>query len=190
MTNKTLGVIALLGAPSMALGIWLEQQYATLADTWWGGAWGIVYITTWMGSIVALNRLSAAGTSRFGRMLPLVMLGTMSVANLSNLWLLVAPSYKPTLYWVLDMCWPLSHVLMLVYGIPVAWAGRLRGWKRYAPLLCGLWLPVALSAKLLLPLGWNLAVGNVYNAVAWALLALAVLESQSQEPVAATPTYS
>ena len=189
MKNKTLGLIALLGAPSMALGIMLEQQYESLANTWWGGAWGIVYITTWMGSMVALNRLHLTGTSRFGKMLPLLMLGTMTVANLSNLWLIIAPDYKPTLYWVLDMCWPLSHVLMLVYGILVAWAGRLRGWRRFVPLLCGLWLPVALTAKLLLPEEWNLAIGNVYNAVAWALLALVVLTSGRDSVAPGAPAY-
>ncbi|CCH54320.1 hypothetical protein BN8_03479 [Fibrisoma limi BUZ 3] len=178
MNNKTLGILAMLGAPFMAIGVYVESQYKPLADSWWTGAWGILYITAWMGSMIALIRLGVAGNSRFGRVFPLIVLGTLTIANVSNVWQLVAPAYKPALFWALDMGWPLSNVLMLVFGIAVIAAHRLTGWQRFVPLLCGLWLPMALTTKFWIPteLGFNLT--SAYSAVAWALLALVVLTTR------------
>ncbi|RIV18072.1 hypothetical protein DYU11_29385 [Fibrisoma montanum] len=185
MNNKTLGVLALLGAPSMAIGIYVEDQFKPLANSWWTGVWGIVYITAWMGSMVALNRIGATGSSRFGRTLPLIMLGTLAIANVSNGWQLVAPTFKPTLFWALDMCWPLSNVLMLIYGITVIVANRLPGWQRFVPLLCGLWLPMALTSKFWLPSELGFSLVTAYSAVAWSLLALVILTNHRSGHAAA-----
>jgi hypothetical protein len=177
MNNKTLGALALLGAPWMGIGVLAEENIKQLDNSWFTGLWGIIYITTWMGGMVVLRRLHASGTNRFGKALPLVILGTLTVANISNIWQIVAPTNKSQLFWTLDMCWPLSHLLMIVFGIAVIKANRLPGWYRFVPLLCGFWLPIALSTKFLLPttIGFNIAL--VYNVVAWCLLALVALLS-------------
>jgi hypothetical protein len=60
MNNKTLGTLALIGAPFLLIGFKAEQHYAFLADSWFTGAWGLVYITAWLCSVAALHRLGAA----------------------------------------------------------------------------------------------------------------------------------
>ncbi|GAB2588049.1 hypothetical protein [Spirosoma areae] len=181
MNNKTLGALALLGAPCLGLGMWAEQHEKSLADSWFTGVWGLIYITAWMGSIVALQRMGAAGTSRLGRVLPKIMLCTLTVANLSNVWQLIAPTHKSTLFWTLDICWPLSNVLMLIFGIAVVAANQLRGWKRFVPLLCGLWLPAALATKLIPPSDFSFPLISLHAAVAWSLLAVVVMTSRADK---------
>ncbi|QJW90536.1 hypothetical protein HNV11_14690 [Spirosoma taeanense] len=183
MNNKTLGALALLGAPSMGLGIWVEQQDKSLADSWFTGVWGLIYITAWMCSMVALQRMKVAGNSRFGRVFPLVILGFLTIANLSNVWQLVAPTNKSTLFWRLDMFWPLSNVLMLIYGLTVIIANRLTGWQRFVPLLCGLWFPVAMATKLLPPNDFTFPFVVLHTIIAWSLLAVVVLKGREGKPV-------
>ncbi|WP_128545241.1 hypothetical protein [Larkinella soli] len=183
MNNKTLGVLALLGAPAMYLGILAEEHYPSLHEKWWTGAWGITYITAFMISIVALRRMRVTGDTRFGRRLPEVLLGTLTLANVSNFWLLVAPDYRPTVYWVLDTFWPLSHLLMIPFGILVIRTRRLSGWRRYIPLLCGCWLPLAMATKFGVPAPVALFFGGIYNALAWCLLAAVVIApAKAREP--------
>lgn len=128
-----------------------------------------------MASLTALHRLRLAGTNRFGRGSVAAVLAVLVVANVSNVWQLVAPAYKPAFFWALDMAWPLSNVLMLAVGVAVLRAGRLTGGARWVPLAVGLWLPLSLALKTTLV---GLHVSNLYSAVAWMLLAL-VLRSKS-----------
>ncbi|WP_266365292.1 hypothetical protein [Tellurirhabdus rosea] len=181
MNNKMLGAVALLGAPAMALGIWMEERYAEGLPSWWQGAWGVLYLTGFMASMLAFRRMEVAGENRLGGLLPRLMLVTLTIGNLSNLWLMIAPEKRTTFYFVLDAGWPLSHVLMLVFGILVAKAGVLRGWKRYVPLFCGGWLPLAMATKIADASALSFVFGSVYNALAWSLLALVVLTSASSQ---------
>jgi hypothetical protein len=177
MNNKTLGALALLGAPWMGIGVLAEEYVKQLDNSWFTGLWGIIYITTWMGGMVVLRRLHVSGTNLFGKALPLIILATLTVANISNVWQIVAPTNKSQLFWTLDMFWPLSHLLMIVFGVAVIRANRLPGWYRFVPLLCGFWLPVAMSTKFLLSSTMSLSIGVIYNVVAWCLLALVAFRS-------------
>ncbi len=42
----------------------------------------------------------------------------------------------------MDAAWPLSMLWILVVGITVVIAGWTAGWRRFVPLLCGLWFPL------------------------------------------------
>ncbi|GAB3491350.1 hypothetical protein GCM10027341_04210 [Spirosoma knui] len=185
MNTRTLGVLALAGAPGMALGLWIEQQYKPLADSWFTGVWGIIYITAWMCSMIALRRLKIAGSSRFGQGLVNLMLGTLTIANVSNVWQFVAPTNKSWVFWSLDMFWPLSNVLMLVYGIVVITANRVTGWKRLAPLFCGLWFPTAMATRLLPTSEYTGLFVLLHSTVAWGLLAFLVLTASPVQERAA-----
>jgi hypothetical protein len=183
MNNKTLGTLALIGAPFLALGGCLEEFYKPLNDSRFTGIWGVIYISAWMCSMIALRRMQATGKSRFGRIQLIVILCTLVLANLSNLYQILFPGEKTQLFWALDIFWPFSNLIMLVVGITVAVTGGLPGWRRYVPLAVGLWLPLAL-----LSLQWFgripsvLVAGSLYSAVAWTLLALCVLTARQSKP--------
>lgn len=176
MNNRTLGTLALVGAPFLLIGMTAEEHVKSLSNTWFAGAWGLVYITAWLGSVVALRRMEATGTSRFGKALPWVLTGTLLLANASNVYQIITPDKSPV-FWALDAFWPISNLVMLAVGITAAVVGRLRGWQRYVPLAVGLWFPLAMLILTLLgrtPLAFW--IGGAYSAVAWSLLALVVLK--------------
>lgn len=178
MNTKQLSVIALLGAPFLCIGVYVEANYAPLGNSWWTGVWGLLYITGWMASLKALRRLKLAGSSRFGNGIVWVVMATLIMANVSNVWQLIAPTYKPVLFMVLDMGWPVSNVLMLGVGVAVLRANRLSGWQRWVPLAVGAWLPLtmALSRTPIV-----LHFSNLYSAVAWTLLAVVVLSESIRQ---------
>lgn len=188
MNNKTLGALALLGAPCMYLGIWAEEAYPSLHETWWTGFWGILYTTGRMAGTVGLQRIDGTGT-RFGRIMEQVMLVTLLLANVSNVWLLVTSEYRPGLYWALDTCWPLSHILLIPYGIAVLRANRLTGWQRFAPLLGGLWLPLAMLSKLLPAMSAAYHPASVLNAAFFVLLALVVFLNTGRKPASVDAVF-
>ena len=54
----------------------------------------------------------------------------------------VAPQLRGTwLFFITDVAYPFSHVLMIIVGITVIRSGVWRGWKKIPALLVGLALP-------------------------------------------------
>lgn len=175
MNNKTLGTLALIGAPAMAADTLAEATYPSLFDSWFTGMWGLVYITAWMCSIIAMKRSGALGNSRLGKAMPYVLMTTLSLANVANLIWLFAAKAKPSFFMAIDLFWPISHILMLVVGVLAIRAKKLTGWRRYVPLIMGLWLPFALGSLALIGrTQTGFFIGGLYNAIVVVLLALAV----------------
>ena len=178
MNTKQLSLIALLGAPFLCIGVYVEANYTPLGNSWWTGVWGLLYITGWMASLEALRRLKLAGSGRFGNRIIGVVLATLTMANVSNVWQLIAPTYKPLLFTVLDIGWPVSNVLMLGVGVAVLRAKRLQGWQRWVPLAVGAWFPLTMTVSRT-PI--VLHFSNLYSAIAWTLLAVVVLSESVQQ---------
>ncbi|PSR56032.1 hypothetical protein AHMF7605_22295 [Adhaeribacter arboris] len=182
MNNKTLGILGLIGAPFLFIGMQLEEIYnQELAYSWFTGAWEFMYISAWLASIIALQRLKATGTSKFGKGIIWVIICTLLLAEASNVYLLIFPKDRTTLFWILDSFWPISNLIMLLVGITVVWAKVLPGWHRLVPLLVGMWFPIASLAMVILGrTSTAFIIGGVYSAVAWSLLAIVVLISKEQ----------
>ncbi|RDC66349.1 hypothetical protein [Adhaeribacter pallidiroseus] len=189
MNNKTLGTLALIGAPFLFIGMQLEEVYKQeLAYSWFTGAWELIYITAWLASIVALQRMKAAGTSRFGQGILWVIIGTLLLAEASNIYLLLFPKERTTLFWILDTFWPISNLIMILVGIAVVRAKVLPGWHRFVPLVVGLWFPVSMLVITL----WGRSqgtflIGSIYSAIAWSLLAIVVLLTRDRHTVPCSP---
>ncbi|MEU6711694.1 hypothetical protein ABZ897_09470 [Nonomuraea sp. NPDC046802] len=65
---------------------------------------------------------------------------------------------------ILDACWPLSQLGMLVLGIVIAIKGRYQGALRWLPMLAGLWFPVTMAAQIFAG-----SVISTYVSAAWLL---------------------
>lgn len=182
MNLRSLGLCAMLGAPFLLLtyitfGAQLANQKSAL-----DGLFSVLYMSGWMCSIVGLWKIGATGTNRWGRIVLGIQLLFLSLANVSNIMLLLQTGLKTPYYFMLDLFWPISNIWMLVTGITVVAAKRLNGWMRYVPLAVGLWLPLCL-VLLGLTFGFTPAintVGGVYSAVAWTLLGLVVYRMDPQ----------
>ncbi|WP_224998496.1 hypothetical protein [Cesiribacter sp. SM1] len=191
MNNKMLGTLALVGAPWLLIGTVVEDQFPALElkDSWWSGVWGIMYISGWMFSMLGLQRIKATGNSLFGKVILRVVLASLTLANVSNVMrFFLVPEY-PGYFYFFDFCWPISNILMLVVGTMVIVSKGLPGWKRYVPLVVGLWLPIVVSISELLNFGMGPVTFNVYifySAIAWSVLALIVMTTAVQP---ASPVY-
>ncbi|HEV7332814.1 MAG TPA: hypothetical protein VGN63_17375 [Flavisolibacter sp.] len=176
MNNRTLGTLALAGAPFFLLSSFLQPYFSFLHHQQFYGLWGTIYISAWMCSVAALQRLKATGEGRFGRILLWMQLSFLLLANFSNWIQLVMPGDRSLLFIVLDSFWPLSNLLMLVVGIKVVIENRLQGWRRFVPLLVGCWFPVMIICMNLFGRGGTTGtIAAVYSAIAWSILAVMVL---------------
>jgi hypothetical protein len=169
-TNKLLGAVAMLSAPFLTLQMLISGE-GTVTHTSLEGLFDLIYMLGWMCSIIGLMRLQAAGAQKSGTLLLSIQLVLLSIANVWNIWVMVAPAYNPPLFHVLDLFWPLSNAFMLVIGIVIAVRGVLTGWRRYVVLFTGCWLPVALGFVYLAGrTNVSLHIGGLYSVLAWSLL--------------------
>ncbi|GHB75378.1 hypothetical protein [Persicitalea jodogahamensis] len=186
MNTKVLGTLGLLGAPFLSFNTYLNVSSSGIYTTTpLSGFFDLFYITGWLCSMAGLQQLGAAGTDRLGRIIMPTVLVTLVLANLYNFYEIILPEHDTLLYRTLDLFWPISNLVMIGVGIAVIRARRLRGWKRYIPLMCGLWLPFTMLVWSKLPFGFHLT--NAHTALAWTLLALVVFTSHESDSIISIP---
>ncbi|MGH2601434.1 MAG: hypothetical protein ACRDJ9_18870 [Dehalococcoidia bacterium] len=126
-------------------------------------------------AVAGLLRSSALGSSRLGHgglvltLFGLVVLVLAEPTSLLNMEIAVILFSMSTLAIMIGM---------ILAGIAMLRGGRWTGWQRFAPLACGLFIPLILVPAFALP-GYasNYAIG-VWG-VCWLLLGLALRESNS-----------
>ncbi|GAB3261445.1 hypothetical protein GCM10027347_26480 [Larkinella harenae] len=181
MNNRFLGVSALLGAPFLYIGFYLESQIKHLENSWFTGLWGLIYMLGWMVSVVGLQRMEAAGSRRFGKAILWTVLGTLTIANVSNVYQIVSPGEKSSFFFILDSFWPISNLLMIPVGVMVLLARQVTGWQRFMPLLVGGWFPFCVATMAVLGrTSVTMQLGGFYSAIAWALLGYVVYTGKTQ----------
>ncbi len=137
MSNQLLGILALIGSPWLFIGTYMEQRMTHLSDSWFTGVWGILFISGWICAVIVLKRLRTTGSSSFGKVILLILLLSLSIANVSNVIQIFVERDKPSYFIFFDLFWPLSNIIMLIVGITVLTTKGLPGWKRYIPLAKG-----------------------------------------------------
>jgi len=176
MCNKILAIVALLGAPFLCIDF-LDNQ-ANTSDSWTTGLYGFIYMGGWMASVVGLFRVNAAGTHTAGRIILLIQLLLLVVAQVFNLDILLHGANNGILQQSLDPFWPASNGFMLVTGIAVVTAKQLKGWHSWIPLFVGSWLPVMLASG---AFGFHsLYFAGFYSAIAWTLLAIVIYTTDQE----------
>jgi hypothetical protein len=171
MNFKLLGIIAIVCAPFLYVDFATSAQNA---NTWKTGLFGFIYMIGWIGSVVALKRMNALGKTKWAKIAVTVQLSLLTLAQVWNIWVIAGSSYGNIIFRILDMCWPLSNIWMLVIGITAVKAKKLQGWKRYAPLFAGLWFPLTVIPAI--TLGYFQLAGP-YSAIAFSILGLVVFKA-------------
>lgn len=187
MSQRTLGILGMIGAPFLFLtfipGLLVTEVEQNSSMR---GLFELIYMLGWMASIRGLSTLQATGTNKWGRWVLIIQLAFLSLANIWNIWNIFQPNADTVLYRILDFTWPASNVWMLVVGITIAIVNRLKGWHRWAPFLVGLWLPIGLLSIGVLGRGnASLYVAGFYSAVTWFLLAFMIWLTPLVYPVSA-----
>lgn len=172
MNNKQLAIIGMAGAPFLCIGTITEILFPSLFNSRFSGAWGLVYISAWMCTLAAIYRMNVFQLYRFPKVLLLVLFGTLSLANLSNIMLVLSGRTTAPAYFFLDLSWPLSNVLMLILGVSIMPKRGIPKTLRRCIFLTGTWLPLSVVPMLFLGRSTPLFLfGAVYSLLNWGLLA-------------------
>ncbi|WP_224996976.1 hypothetical protein [Cesiribacter sp. SM1] len=181
MKNRTLGTIALIGAPCLFISFQFPSTTAdAVGDSAISNAFGLLYLIGWMCSVTALHRMGATGNTFFGKALIPLLLVSLTIASISNIYAMILPQ-NTELYFYIDLFWPISNLLMFITGITVAAANKLKGWKRFVPLAVGIWFPLMVISMALI--GRTPATGlalGLYAAFAWSGMAIMVMETKGK----------
>lgn len=178
MKKKLYGILALTGAPFLCIDMVTGAKFPDFAESapWFSGFAGLLYITGWLASMENLRQASDKGRHDFSWYAIRIVMFTLIIADVSNIWAIISTA-RPTLFYILDAGWPVSHLLMF----PVAWVvfkgSILKGYRQFLPLLMGLWFPVFMLA------GRNdlaLYSGGAYSSIVWALFAIATMQANAR----------
>jgi hypothetical protein len=147
--NRILGAAGILGSPMLLVeGLLTGFRHAgTTPDT---ALVEMLYLVGWAGIAVGIRRTRAAGDGPLASTAFLVHITGIALAAIWSGWYLLAPGTEPTnsLFQLAAAAWPLSTLFWVVVGALVVQAGVWRGWRRFAPLICGLTLPAFMAASL------------------------------------------
>ena len=167
----------MMGAPFLFIDMLVGAKLPDLAESvpWFSGFAGLLYITGWLASMENLRQVSESKKHGFSWYAICFVMFTLIIADLSNIWAIVSTA-KPSIYYILDSGWPVSHLLML----PVAWAAirenLLKRYRKYLPLLMGLWFPICM---LMGKNDFSLYFGGIYSTLTWSLFAVTGMQSQN-----------
>src|SRR5215208_7066983 len=109
MNNRTLGMLAMLGAPFLGIDLLIhgaKGPEAQFEHSSLSGFFSLIYISGWMCSVVAMRRMKATGGTRFGKFILVFQLVTLTLANTWNVYEIIAPGSSGIVYQLLDMFWP------------------------------------------------------------------------------------
>jgi hypothetical protein len=163
---RLLGILGIAGAPWMLIDFIENGLYDRFENTSTSGVHNLLFITGCMCSVLGLYYLKAAGTNRAGKIIMIIQLSLLALANCWNVYEIINPDSNARLFYLLGLFWPASCLFLVITGIFVIRAKRLTGWRKVVPLLAGLWFPV--MALLSIPLKNSLIgliLAGVYAAV-------------------------
>ena len=186
ISNKTLGVIAMICAPAFFVQTALDIN--RVAVNWpLGGICDIIYMAGWMCSVIALKRMHTSRLRNKGIVF-IVQLIFLSLANVWNIWVAIDPTNDTTLFHILDMFWPLSNLCFFVTGMYISVKGILTGWHRYIVLIAGFWLPIMIvwmniSGKTNL----LLYASASYTLIVWMLIGFMIYKISKEEEIIYEP---
>jgi hypothetical protein len=192
MNVRTLGTIAMICAPALFVEGLINPIEPHPVTT---GIASFIFMFGWVCTNLAMQQMQATGTGLWGKVVLRIQFVGLVLAMLFGFFEATQLLSEDNLIFVItDMCWPLSMLFMIVVGVMTIRANRWAGWQRFVPLICALWLPVAMGigsgaesnpalgvASTLIGFGWT--------AVAWFVLALVVrsnatLVTAESKPVA------
>jgi len=164
--------MSFIGAPCLAIDFYRNAN----AGQQWGAPnltsiLDILYMAGWACTMLSFIRMQVNGTKRSARNLLYVQLTFLIIAASSDLVTLLKIPVPENVFFYWDLFWPLSNCLMLVTGITIAVAGRLHGWRRWVPLITGLWLPLTMVVKIYLSPQHMAYFGGTYSLIMWTLMA-------------------
>jgi hypothetical protein len=182
--TRVLGLMGIAGAPWMLIDFMENGLYDHFKNTSVSGLRSFIFITGWICCVWGLYRLKAAGTSGWGRAILLTQIVLLLLANGWNIYVIVNPQGNIWLFNKLTFFWMASAYFMILTGIVILTAKKWQGFKRYLPLMAGLWLPFVffVVARIFGLTLTTLVISGIYSTVVFTLLGFSIIAS-TYEPL-------
>lgn len=175
---KILGIAGIAGAPWMLIDFINNGLYDRFAMTSASGIRNLVFMTGWICSVLGLYKIHLHGITRGQKIIFIIQLTLLALANIWNLIEIFDPLSGSIIFFLLNFAWPIAGFFMVLTGIMVIKAGKMKGWKKYTALLAGLWFPQTLLLYWLSPEGVGGLIGSgVYAAISFGLLGFSLVAS-------------
>ena len=181
-TIRALGIIGMIFAPALYIGSFFRSAdfEEPNANQLFSSIFGVLYIGGAMASAIAVRRLRVTGNGAGATILFAVQTVGLFAAMWFDILEYAAPHLKEsTIFFITDMAYPFSHVLMIIVGIAVWRTGVWRGWRVVPPFLCGFALPSFFAASAIFGRENGSVVFPVLVTIGFFLLGLAVETTES-----------
>ncbi len=148
ISNRTLGALGMILSPMLAFGWLFHAPHPDQPPAYRLGACGggFLFLVGARARATAMRRLRVTGSGTGAKVLYVVQAIGLFLAMWFDILEYAAPQLRQTtLFFLTDMAYPFSHMLMIIVGIAVIRAGVWRGWRRSGAFLVGLALPFFLA---------------------------------------------
>jgi hypothetical protein len=179
--TRLLGIIAIIGSPWMFIDFINNGLYDRFNATSISGIRNSIFMIGWICSVLGLYQLHAMGNKRWQKNIIITQLIFLFLALCWSVFEIFAPNSSSPIFYYLNFSWPLAGFLMIVTGIVIIRAKKLKGWKRYMPLLAGFWFPQTVLIYLIDPNSFTwLVISGIYATVVFSLLGFVLAISEHE----------
>jgi hypothetical protein len=144
ISNRLPGATGMILSPMLFLAsfFFAPQFDQPSPNPFLAGLGGVLYLFGAMASATGMRSLRVTGNGKGARVLYFVQMIGLFLAMCFDVLENAAPQLRETtVFFIIDMAYPFSHILMIIVGIAVIRAGVWRGWRRIPAFLVGLALP-------------------------------------------------
>ena len=139
-TIRILGVIGMIFAPALYIGWFFHgEPNGPKVNQLFASILGVLYLSGAMASAISMRQMRVTGNSVGAAILFAVQITGLFLAMGFDVLEYTAPQLRgSTIFFITDVAYPFSHVLMIIVGVAVWKTGVWRGWRLVPPFLCGL----------------------------------------------------
>ncbi|MGZ3853389.1 MAG: hypothetical protein ACXVBX_11405 [Flavisolibacter sp.] len=177
---KVLGIIGVVGAPWVLIDFINNGLYDRFVLTSASGIRSFFFMTGWICCVLGLYKLHEPMSN--ARRFPFwVLLFFLLLADIWNVMEVIDPHSQSGLFFLLNFSWPLGGLFMIVTSIVIIRAKRLKGWKKYMPLLASLWFPQTMFMAWAGVDGFQaLIISGLYAAISFGLLGFSLIAASNE----------
>ncbi len=143
--NRALGAVGIILSPMLFVSslFYAPEFGQPNPQQFWASLGGFLYILGAMITATAIRNLRVTGSGKGAAILYYAQMTGLLLAMCFDVLEYAAPHLrdKSRLYFITDMAYPFSHVLMIVVGTAIVRAKVWRGWRRIPAYLLGFALP-------------------------------------------------
>ena len=143
ISTRTLGLVGMFLSPMLFFAsLFYGEMDQPSPNPLLTSLGGFLYLAGAVAAAVAMRRMRVTGNGTGAKILFAVQLTGLCLAMCFDVLEYAAPHLRGTwAFFITDLAYPFSHVLMIIVGVALVRAKVWRGWRRVPAFLVGLALP-------------------------------------------------